>query len=48
MAGAITIDILKNIFKVGFAFSFQEIFKLPIGRYDQRLDVILTDKKIIT
>lgn len=39
---------LKNIFKVGFAFSFQEIFKLPIGRYDQRLDVILTDKKIIT
>ena len=42
-----SISKIKKIFKIGFAFSFQEILKLPVDKYDQKLDAILTDKKII-
>ncbi len=38
---------LKKILTVGFAFSFQEISKIPINKFDQKLNFILTDKKII-
>ncbi len=38
---------LKKFFTVGLAFSFQEIKKIPINKFDQKLDIILTDKKII-
>ncbi len=36
----------KKIITVGFAFSFQEITKIPINKFDQKLNYILTDKKI--
>jgi len=37
----------KTILTVGFAFSFQEISKIPINKFDQKLNFILTDKEII-
>ncbi len=36
----------KKILTVGFAFSFQEITKVPINEFDQKLDIILTNKGI--
>ena len=38
---------IKSIITVGFAFSFQEILKIPTNKFDQRLDIILTDKGIV-
>ena len=38
---------LKKILTIGFAFSFQEISKIPINKFDQKLNFILTDKEII-
>ena len=37
----------KNIIKIGLAFSIQEIDKVPINIYDQKLDYIVTNKNII-
>ena len=37
----------KNIIKIGLAFSIQEIDKVPINAYDQKLDYIVTNKYII-
>jgi 5-formyltetrahydrofolate cyclo-ligase len=37
----------KNIIKIGLAFSIQEIDKVPINMYDQKLDYIVTNKNII-
>ena len=37
----------KNIIKIGLAFSIQEIDKVPINMYDQKLDYIVTNKLII-
>ena len=37
----------KNIIKIGLAFSIQEIDKVPINMYDQKLDYIVTNKYII-
>ncbi len=37
----------KKILTVGFAFSFQEISKIPTNKFDQKLNFILTDKEII-
>ena len=37
----------KNIIKIGLAFSVQEIDKVPINMYDQKLDYIVTNKLII-
>ncbi|MDA7805996.1 5-formyltetrahydrofolate cyclo-ligase [Candidatus Pelagibacter sp.] len=37
----------KNILKIGLAFSIQEIDKVPINMYDQKLDYIVTNKHII-
>jgi len=37
----------KNIIKIGLAFSNQEIDKVPINVYDQKLDYIVTNKYII-
>ena len=37
----------KNIIKIGLAFSVQEIDKVPINMYDQKLDYIVTNKNII-
>ncbi len=35
---------IKRVITVGFAFSFQEIFKIPTNKFDQKLDIILTNK----
>ena len=37
----------KNIIKIGLAFSIQEINKVPINEYDQKLDYIVTNKYIV-
>ena len=37
----------KKVFTIGFAFSFQKIKKIPISKFDQKLDFILTNNKII-
>ena len=37
----------KKIIKIGLALSIQEIDKVPINMYDQKLDYIVTNKHII-
>jgi 5-formyltetrahydrofolate cyclo-ligase len=37
----------KNILKIGLALSTQEIDNVPINKYDQKLDYIVTNKYII-
>ena len=34
----------KKILKIGLAFSFQRVKKVPIFKYDKKLDYILTEK----
>ena len=38
---------IKKIFKIGLGFSYQEIKKIPINKYDKKLDLIVSEKKII-
>ena len=38
---------IKKTFKIGLGFSYQEIKKIPINKYDKKLDLIITEKKII-
>ena len=38
---------IKKIFKIGLGYSYQEIKKIPINKYDKKLDLIITEKKII-
>ena len=37
----------KDIMKIGLALSVQKINKIPINKYDQKLDYIVTNKYII-
>ena len=37
---------LKKIIKIGLAFSFQKIKKLPIDKFDKKLDKIITEKNL--
>ena len=37
----------KKILTIGLAFSFQKLKRIPINKFDQKLDYILTDKDII-
>ena len=37
----------KNIIKIGLALSIQKIDKVPIDKYDQKLDYIVTNKYIV-
>ena len=37
----------KKVLTIGFAFSFQELKKVPIDKHDQKLNFILTEKGII-
>ena len=37
---------LNKIHKIGLAFSFQKIKKLPVNKFDKKLDRIITEKKI--
>ena len=38
---------IKKFITIGFAFSFQETFKIPKNKFDQKLDIILTNKSIV-
>ena len=38
---------IKRVITVGFAFSFQETLKIPTNKFDQKLDIILTNKGIV-
>ena len=38
----------KNIITIGLAFDFQEVHLIPVSKYDQKLDYIVTNKKILT
>ena len=37
----------KKLFKVGIAHSCQKINKVPINKYDKKLDIIITEKYIL-
>ena len=37
----------KKVFKIGLAFSFQKINKVPVNKYDKKLDLIITEKDFI-
>ena len=37
----------KNILKVGVGYSFQKIDKIPINKFDKKLDIIITEKYIL-
>ncbi len=37
----------KKITTIGLAFHFQEVHALPVSKYDQKLDYIITNKKIL-
>ena len=38
---------IKNIVKIGLAFSYQELKVIPIDKFDKKLDFIVTEKEII-
>ena len=37
----------KKFLSIGIAFSFQKIKNIPIDKYDQKLDIIITERSII-
>ena len=37
----------KKVLTIGLAFSFQKLKRIPINKFDQKLDYIITDKDII-
>ena len=38
---------IKKMITVGFAFSFQKTSKIPTNEFDQKIDIILTNKGIV-
>ena len=38
---------IKKVITIGFAFSFQETFKIPTNKFDQKLDIVLTNKGFV-
>ena len=41
------IEKIKKVTKIGLAFSFQKISRIPINQYDKKLDFIVTEKEIL-
>ena len=37
----------KKLLKIGIAHSYQKINKVPINKYDKKLDIIITEKYIL-
>ena len=37
---------IKNFLSIGLAFDFQKVKRLEINKFDKKLDLILTDKKV--
>ena len=38
---------IKKTLKIGLAFSYQELKKIPVDKYDKKLDYIINEKEII-
>ena len=36
---------IKKIITIGIAYSFQKVKKIPINKYDIKLDIIITEKE---
>ena len=41
------IEKVKKVIKIGLAFSYQKIKKVPTNKFDKRLDFIITEKEIL-
>ena len=41
------IEKIKQVIKIGLAFSFQKISSIPINQYDKKLDFIINEKEIL-
>jgi 5-formyltetrahydrofolate cyclo-ligase len=41
------IDRVKKVIKIGLAFSYQKIKKVPTNEFDKKLDFIITEKEIL-
>ena len=41
------IEKIKQIIKIGLAFSYQNLKSIPINKYDKKLDFIITEKEIL-
>jgi 5-formyltetrahydrofolate cyclo-ligase len=41
------IEKIKKVIKIGLAFSYQKLKKVPIDQYDKKLDFIITEKEIL-
>ena len=41
------IERVKKIIKIGLAFSYQKIKKVPTNKFDKKLDFIITEKEIL-
>jgi 5-formyltetrahydrofolate cyclo-ligase len=41
------IEKVKKVIKIGLAFSYQKIKKVPINKFDKKLDFIITEKEIL-
>ena len=41
------VEKIKQVIKIGLAFSFQKISSVPTNQYDKRLDFIVTEKEIL-
>ena len=40
-------EFFKKVIKIGLAFSCQKIKNIPLGKYDKKLDFIITEKEIL-
>jgi 5-formyltetrahydrofolate cyclo-ligase len=41
------IEKIKKVIKIGLAFSYQNLKKIPTNQHDKRLDFIITEKEIL-
>jgi len=41
------IEKVKKVIKIGLAFSYQKIKKIPVNKFDKKLDFIITEKEIL-
>ena len=39
---------IKKILKIGLAFSFQQLDRIPVNKFDKKLDIIITEKDIFS
>ena len=37
----------KKIILIGLAYSFQKVKRIPINKYDMKLDFIITEKNVL-